>query len=1176
MGKRKKSNKKNNKTKVDIYLSDLVNQVDNKRLNSDPKYRIEVLKVIRQFKYTHTLKETKSFYSKLPIHYKMLLKGSLFPLDIKSINSGNFGQYNDDSPMNLKHMVILFSIYPNKINLFLEQKKDFEKSFLLADYDNAYRILEKTHTNLGYTNWHIYNTFLLKESSSGFEGNFNYLKYMADKGSEHILNVIFIFSFSGMVEKELSIRNYKKNLEIDVYSYYKIPENIKRFIDNYINPFEIFFDENVNGVFIGEEDNSLLDQYLLFKKVLINLFITNPKLCLEITTLLLPIVDDIQLKIIYFLLTGDLTFNIDEKHNIETYNIIDLYTNGNYEKCITKSQEYLLNHEISIDVIEVYVKSHINLNIKLEKLTNKDNSHIDLILLDVFNILKKNNLTDESLSNLNKIAFSLHNFDISFQLLYFINKVTPIKNGNFYNKTYQLYSPTVTPKIIYEFSGIDRKRQILDILEKNNKSTTIDFFIKLLDYEEFETLEKDKFDVPYTRLILHTSKILFKKMKYKDVISNLETLLPSLINIPHIYEECLVMLYNSYSEDNQYQMCINLYVDNYFTNKYFLNNISTDTEVKYIENLGYKELEGNIDLILFIHICKINKNILFLVYRMVMRQISFSHPSQINKDIFSSNKFVYFLYHICMQDVLAKDAKNFKTTKDVEKERVKICQFLTILNNEDDTYKDEIIEITQNIKIRERMIAVDNSKIYVDIRGLINYDLKNFNNNFSRFKRIKELTDKDYEEFYISRPDGRDYNLEESSNYTQKLLTQEDQLKSIFYDLFIEIRDKYLFSNQHGLDSYLSTRIRHGTITGQFRKTFTELKLITKKDADTEIYQDNKYWVKKLNITSIDEIKKFNGIMNTFSKKIDDDLTHIKDYLIQIKTENNSSALFNFSIYKFETLLKNHFSKKFKNFDTSSEFIDESIKICKFMTDVNLEIIKRYLDEDIKKNFYILINNLETELLAIDTNTTYSELINKVRQSRTSMQYSIDTIKLWFERKEIANIDFKISDVIATSEEIIKNLFSNITLNIILKNENDDIFSGKYFIYFVDCFKIFLENIINYVQRNNNISTDVKINIYNDNEYLICKVTNKLIDVSKEEIDRIDQEIKEVQNKIDTAIGSMDNRTEGKSGFVKATKIIKISLNDKDNVLLMKRENENIIIKCEIKKKGLIHEPIDN
>jgi len=796
--------------------------------------------------------------------------------------------------------------------------------------------------------------------------------------------------------------------------------------------------------------------------------------------------------------------------------------------------------------------------------------------LDIFNILKKNSFTDESLSSLNKEAFSLHSFDISFQLLYFINKVNAIENGNFYTKTYQLYSSILTPKIIHEFDDIKRKRSTLDILKKDNQSTTIDYFIQLLNYEEFGTLEEDKFDVPNARFLLHTSKILFKKKKYKDVISKLETLLPSLINIPHVYEECLVMLYNSYSKNNQYQMCVDLYVENYFIHKYFLNNIVIDKEVKYIENLGYKELERNIDLILFINICKMNQKILFLVYRMFMRKINVSHPSKINKDMFISTKFVYFLYNICIQDVLSKDVLNFKTTNDVEKERVKICQFLTLLDDNEEIYKDEIIEITQDIKIRERMIEVDNSKIYVDIKGLINYELKNFDNNFARFKRIKNLTDKDYEEFYISRPDNSDHSIEDSENYTKKLLTQDDQLKSIFYELFIEIRDKYLYSNQHGLDSYLSTRIRHGTITGQFRKTFTELKLITKKDSDTEIYIDNTFWIKKLNIIDHVEIDTFNEVMNGFSKKIDDDLTHIKDYLIQIKTENSSDALFNFSIYEFETMLKNHFSKKFKNFETSSDFIDESIKICKYMTDVNLEKIKTYLDDTIKKNFNILINNLETELLEKDTNSKYPELINKVRESRTNMQYSIETIKLWFERKEITNIDFKVSDVTTTSEEIIKNLFSNMKLNIITTNQNDDIFSGKYFIDFVDLFKIFLENIINYIQENNNIRTDVIIDISNDGEYLICRITNQLIDISNEGLKIIDKEIKIVEDKIKTAIGSIDNRTEGKSGFVKASKIIKISFNNKDNSLLIRRENKNIIVECKINKKGLIHEPINN
>lgn len=59
--------------------------------------------------------------------------------------------------------------------------------------------------------------------------------------------------------------------------------------------------------------------------------------------------------------------------------------------------------------------------------------------------------------------------------------------------------------------------------------------------------------------------------------------------------------------------------------------------------------------------------------------------------------------------------------------------------------------------------------------------------------------------------------------------------------LFTKVVIKFLFDDD-GLDSYLSTRVRHGTLQGQIRRAFSNNNLITEKISDTSnIYAPNEY-----------------------------------------------------------------------------------------------------------------------------------------------------------------------------------------------------------------------------------------------------------------------------------------------------------------------------------------------
>jgi len=264
------------------------------------------------------------------------------------------------------------------------------------------------------------------------------------------------------------------------------------------------------------------------------------------------------------------------------------------------------------------------------------------------------------------------------------------------------------------------------------------------------------------------------------------------------------------------------------------------------------------------------------------------------------------------------------------------------------------------------------------------------------------------------------------------------------------------------------------------------------------------------------------------------------------------------------------------NINESHEFINKSIKICNFITDINLEKIKIFFEKSIKEHFFNLINDLEYKITEINSSNKFLPVLTNIRKSRTEIQTNIKVISAWFVRKEIKNVNFTISDVIETNKEIINNIYNLTNVNIHLTNNNSNLFEGKYFINFVDCFKIFFENIINYVQKKNKEEVIIFIAIEDDDDHFVCKISNELVDPSEDELFLIDQKIEEKKKEISEATKSIANRTEGNTGIIKATKILKRSLVNSTNTIEFKRDDLNIIIELKILKKGLVYENSNN
>jgi hypothetical protein len=276
---------------------------------------------------------------------------------------------------------------------------------------------------------------------------------------------------------------------------------------------------------------------------------------------------------------------------------------------------------------------------------------------------------------------------------------------------------------------------------------------------------------------------------------------------------------------------------------------------------------------------------------------------------------------------------HFTGTQALENERLQILQHLCRIDAINrPAYSEEIDLITQRLFIRRGIQKLDEGKIFVDDAGIRRAGEKLLAENLRRYLDISSLKgidalrllDSNISKAVLTTPGGhhgpeQKIDIEKLEAEGVKVIFRSHY--ALFKDLFIDVRARFISSSEYGLDSYVSVRIRHGTLQGQLRSRFEAFHLLTQKNADTGEYQRNTYWDKELSSCTPEEMDSIQSLLSILSRDIDDLSRRLKDEVIQVRTQmRNPKGLFDFR-FEDEDLL-HLFSEKFEAITSFSEFMD--------------------------------------------------------------------------------------------------------------------------------------------------------------------------------------------------------------------------------------------------------------
>ncbi len=516
-----------------------------------------------------------------------------------------------------------------------------------------------------------------------------------------------------------------------------------------------------------------------------------------------------------------------------------------------------------------------------------------------------------------------------------------------------------------------------------------------------------------------------------------------------------------------------------------------------------------------------------------LSQHGITRPSQVLGLLaqFSIERLVFFLRFVCTLDVLDHSIE-YENMSDLTNERVAICQVLVELDTANaSSYSEEIFRLAQEELVQKALRHLDASRVGVNVRGIKDSLDESFRDRYERYSNFSGLTE------------GLRKGLRlQGISLAKELIFFTDASQVQFVELFNELKKRFLYSNEYGLDSYLSVRIRHGTLSGQIRSQFEREQLITRKSAADGVYDRNAFWSQRVFSSFGPQVEEpALRRLQAFSKKADEIIETVKDRWIQIKGDpNHNEGLFDYDYSEQELRKLWILSLEPPNYD---QFIDFLFDKLWSRTEKNLEIIVDKIRNNLKHQLTKALDALAADIFAIDERIRHSQFNDSVNRCRTEIQNELEAIAAWFRVPNADSMnDFTAKLLVETAVATVKKCAPAFGLNPAIEVDDTILFKGGALVALRDIMFILLENV---TRHGASSRSECVVAIRLNQDLLTISVGNKLS--AGVDLVGLQTRVLPLQDKQHTGSSMSVTRKEGGSGYHKLHKLLRYDLERGEN-----------------------------
>lgn len=767
------------------------------------------------------------------------------------------------------------------ISQFSNLKEEYLRQLMSGNLIAAEETLNNIDNQCGKSLWSIENRIALQTQKIGFEATKNLILSIT-KGQQRSFYAFFSHQIGERNETRVSRSNYEQRLR-DKIKTWKIDSGQEDYLLYKLAGVYPKQTKQVANIICYEGSSSPIDYYETIIDLLPTILEQQSKESRDWAQIItsLPI-EDFRLKNIELIqIQNNINKDLEPKY-------LNEFLSGKFENSI-----YLVNQALQADPNDAsaLIIAAILLCQNCETPIKFPSSFTERIVKQTCEFLLHQSKSDEAAQELDKIALNYRYLPVSNYLESILAATStdivpaiPIstcirtEKQNIATSAFQLSSI----ELCSHLDSIDRNTAFIQYLKNsrrpdNQKGPLAHLSTEATQYSEIHNSniqEKYQISLEYIRLL--------KKSEY-------------------IYHKTNANILNTWIlyESGDIEECILESVHLSVRNTVLLRSLPIS---KIFEKRGFRDLKA------IKH--RINLSIGFYLYRTLTKDQSkdvalkvawkqfhefhgAKRPSELKDSIAAlpREELIFFLRFVCTQEVM-EISSAFESPADLDKERLNICITLSGLDPENvNDYNSEIIELTRRQSIEDGVQQVESSRVYVDEIGIQRWCNQNLSESFLRYIDYTEAglnaSSQDLETAIVSILKRNGINTELVSFLDGYDVTSD----SLLAELIEAVADAFLTLPRFGLDAFLGSRVRHGSLEGAFRNPLVNRHLITKIDSSTNQYESNEYWIRDINFKNKQQRNTIDRTLINFSKNFDQIIGNAINRLIHVKSKTHPDGL---------------------------------------------------------------------------------------------------------------------------------------------------------------------------------------------------------------------------------------------------------------------------------------------
>ena len=1036
-----------------------------------------------------------------------------------------------------------------QIKEYIKLKNIYENYLFSCNYKEAEKTISNIEDKVGVSLWSCGQKLILAEHEKGLEGNKRLLyKYLEEASKNRVLSALLEF-FSYRAEEGTSLNNYNekvdkflKNFEEDkiTFSYFSYKLQLQK----------IDFEDNMKFIIQIDSQFSAIDMYNSFIEILQRAFVNG----IKVNELIWDKVKRVNSLIHDFRIDNLLAFrgdNVQPDLKKNVLRCIELYTLREYETTIEELSKYLEENYNDFQMWIIYIKCHI---LSRKRFENKNE-----VIRELYSVYS---LSEDCMNAKARLMFALKKYSDTtwrYKLLSIISRKLVCSNINKEEITLSLLNEhTITPKLISLMPNEKLKNTIF-----NETSILIPETLRTLAFnrnyeEESQECFRDK---------LYRADYLRYKGDYEKALKCLDSIeCEQLGDILYIEEKILRLRYAILYAAEKYEQAMNIIVNAYFENK----NLIKRCDLKFLHlklkkshnQKIYAQLEYPILVYLYDELDTKKHRIAFSNF--LDAHNIFNSDELINR-ISDDVKSLFFFEKICTLNVLKREVRLSKSAYGASKIRLSILQKLIEVNPVNQKkYLDEISTITTRTEINNRIRQVSQRKVYVDEEKIKLEKRDIFMENFQKYLLLKSFST-DIEGFDVTDKRNIDSitrilnSMAEASKqsklYSQTVLVLKELISDIMYE--------FLRNEHYGLDTYLSSRIRHGYCKSQLTKELREHHLmLATSDDESPTYNVSQYWDAKIESEQEADYCRLKDMLSDFTHNIENKIQEIRKDWIRIKISDDEVGMFDYT--KFVQYMQVIDSDNIIDFDVMYSRITSELWV---YTNRCLELIRKRVLTELKEFYYKELSDLEQKIKELE-NSSIKNIIQELNGNITLCRAKISNVVTEFAnifyKDDILYEDYSLEDLATTCIGIEKQIhagFEDTNIKQYIYGEKK--LSGSSFSYFVEIIIMLLNNAVTHAGFQNLSEVQLYLQICMNKEdpsviEIIEKLKNDKRNWSEENLLVIivtnnlspDKNVDDIRSNVESTFELADDpqmlkqysMTEGRSGLFKIIKTINYNM----------------------------------